>query len=134
MNKLQTLKTLLILGGLYYVVGAIAHFFGLTIFPVYDGALYQPYHDTIITVAAIVVSLLLFSTARDPIKNIDSLNVIVAGGIISLVFMMWMLLKIDFVQLGAPGKKLQTIVEMVLLILFVGSLMYLKPKSATRLS
>lgn len=129
MNKLKILKLLLILGGLYYVVGAVVHFFGLTLFPFYDGALYQPYHDTVISLAAIVISLFLFSTARDPVKNIDSLNVIIIGGIIAIIFCIGIILKIDFVQLGAPGKKFQTIVEMVLLMMFVGSLIYLKPKS-----
>ncbi len=128
MNKSKTLKFLLILGALYYLVGAVAHLFGLTLFPFYDGALYQPYHDAIIAVSAIVISLLLLSVAKDPVKNIDSLNVIILGGIIAIIFMGGFLLKIDFAQLGAPGKKTQTIVEMVLLIFFVSSLIYLKPK------
>lgn len=132
MNKIQTLKLLLVLGGLYYLIAAGVHFFGFTFFPIYDGALYQPYHDTVIAVAAIVISLLLFSTARDPVKNIDSLNVVIAGGIIAIIFCIGIIFKIDFVQLGAPGKKFQTVVEMILLIIFVGSLVYLKPKTTTR--
>lgn len=48
MNKIKTLKLFLVLGVLYYLVGAVVHFFSLTLFPFYDGALYQPYHDTII--------------------------------------------------------------------------------------
>ncbi|MFA4872422.1 MAG: hypothetical protein WC659_00605 [Patescibacteria group bacterium] len=128
MNKTQALKLLLILGALYYLVGATVHFFGLTLFPFYDGVLYQPYHDTVIALVAIVLSLLLLSIARDPVKNVDSLNVIIIGGIIAIIFSIGIILKIDFVQLGAPGKRNQTIVEMILLIIYVSSLIYLKPK------
>lgn len=99
MSKIKTLKLLLVLGALYYLVGAMTHLFGLTLFPFYDAALYQPYHDAIIAVSAIIISLLLLSIARDPIKNIDSLNVIILGGIIALIFMGGFLWKIDFAQL-----------------------------------
>ena len=129
MNKIKTLKLFLVLGALYYLVGAVVHFFGLTLFPFYDGALYQPYHDTVIALAAIIISLLLLSIAKDPVKNIDSLNVIIVGGIIAIIFSIGIILKIDFAQLGAPGKKAQTIVEMILLIFYVSSLIYLKPKN-----
>lgn len=129
MNKLQTLKLFLVLGALYYLVGAVVHFFGLTLFPFYDGVLYQPYHDTVIALVSITLALLLLAIAKDPIKNIDSLNVIIIGGIIAIIFSVGIVWKIDFVQLGAPGKKAQTIVEMILLIIYVSSLIYLKPKS-----
>jgi len=128
MNKIQALKLFLVLGSICYLLGAAAHFFGLTIFPFYDGALYQPYHDTVIALAAIILSLLFFTIAKDPVKNIDSLNVIIAGGIIAIIFSIGIILKIDFAQLGAPGKKFQTIVEMILLIFFVSALIYLRPK------
>lgn len=128
MNKIQVLKSLLILGALYYLVGAAVHFFGLTLFPFYDSALYQPYHDIVISLAAIILALLLIFTAKDPTRNIDALNVIIIGGIIAIIFSIWIIAKIDFVQLGAPEKKTQTIVEMVLLIIYVSSLIYLKPK------
>jgi energy-coupling factor transporter transmembrane protein EcfT len=128
MSKLKILKLLLVVAASYYFIGAIVHFFGLTVFPFYDGALYQPYHDTVISLAALAFSLLLFFIAKDPIKNIDSLNVMIIGGIIAIIFSIGIIFKIDFVQLGAPGKKLQTIVEMVLLITYIGSLIYLKPK------
>ncbi len=127
-SKIKILKLLLVLGALYYLIGAVVHFFGLTLFPFYDNALYQPYHDTIITLSAITLSLLLFSISKDPVKNIDSLNVIIVGGIIAIIFSVGIILKIDFTQLGAPEKKTQTIVEMILLIFYVNSLIYLKPR------
>ncbi len=128
MNKIKFLKLFLILGSVYYFIAAVVHFFGLTVFPFYDGALYQPYHDTVLSLVSIILSLLLISIAKNPVKNADSLNVIIAGGIIAIIFSIGIILKIDFAQLGAPGKKFQTIVEMILLIIYVGSLIYLKPK------
>lgn len=128
MNKPQILKLFLILGGLYYLVGAIVHFFGLTLFPFYVSALYQPYHDSVITLSAIFISLLMFFTAKNPVQNIDSLNVIIIGGVIAVIFSIGIILKIDFVQLGASEKKIQTIVEMILLIVYVGLLVCLRPK------
>lgn len=126
-NKL--LKTLLIIGSIYYLIGAIAHFFGLTIFPFYDGALYTPYHDTVIALVAIVLSILLYVIAKDPKKNIDALNVMILGGFIAIIFSIGIIWKIDFVELGAPAKKIQTIVEMIMAIIYVGLLIYLKPKN-----
>lgn len=129
MNKIKTLKLLLVLGAVYYLVGAVSHLFGLTLFPFYDSALYQPYHDAIIAVSAIFISLLLFFIAKDPIKNIDSINAVIIGGIIAIIFMGGFLLKVDFGQLGAPGKKTQTIVEMIMLVFYISLLIYLKPKN-----
>jgi hypothetical protein len=129
-NKLKILKILLYLGSIYYIIGAIAHFFGLTIFPFYDGALYTPYHDTVIALVAIILSMLLYVTAKNPEKNIDALNVIIMGGIIAILFSVGIVLNIDFVSLGAPGKKTQTIVEAVLLTLYVFFLILFKPKSS----
>ena len=60
MDKIKILKLFLFVGALYYFIGATVHLFGLTVFPFYDGALYQPYHDTVISLAAITLSLLLF--------------------------------------------------------------------------
>lgn len=73
MNKIQTLKILLVFGALYYLVGATVHFFGLTLFPFYVSGLYQPYHDTVIALAAIILALLFFSTAKDPVKILTHL-------------------------------------------------------------
>ncbi|PIZ99541.1 MAG: hypothetical protein COX77_01275 [Candidatus Komeilibacteria bacterium CG_4_10_14_0_2_um_filter_37_10] len=128
MNKIQALKILLVLGALYYLVGAAVHFFGLTLFPFYVSGLYQPYYDTVIALAAIILVLLFLSTAKDPVKNIDSLDVIIISGIIAIVFSVGIIIKIDFVQLGGPEKKVQTIFEMIGLIFYVFALIYLRPK------
>ena len=128
LTKLKILKIILYLGSAYYIIGAIAHFFGLTIFPFYINALYQPYHDTVISLTAIIMSMVLYTVAKNPEKNIDILNVIIIGGIIAIIFSIGIIFKIDFIALGAPVKKTQTIVEMILLIICVGALIYLRPK------
>lgn len=120
------------LGAIYYLIGAIAHFFGLTIFPFYYRGLYSPYHDTLIAISAIIFFLLLITIARDPIKNIDTLNIVITGATIAIIFTIWMIIKIDFVQLGAPAKKTQAIVEAILLIIFVLLLLILKPKTRNK--
>ena len=130
LNKLKILKILLYLGSIYFIIGAIAHFFGLTIFPFYDGALYTPYHDTVISLTAIILSMLLYVIAKNPERNIDTLNAIIMGGIIAIIFNIGIILRIDFVSLGAPAKKMQTIVEAFLLILYITFLILFKPKSS----
>ena len=51
----------------------------------------------------------------------------IIGAIIAIVFSIWVILTIDFFALGAPHKRTQTIVEMVLLILYIVSLILLRP-------
>jgi len=127
-NRLILLKVLLVVCGVYYLIGAFCHFFGLTLFPFYDGRLYTPYHDTVIALVAVIFSILLFTIARNPVKNIEALNAIIFGTIIAIIFSLWIILKVDFVQLGAPAKKFQTVVEMFLLIIYVVLLLILKPR------
>lgn len=126
--KIKILRILLFLGSLFYVIAAVVHFFGLTLFPFYDAHLYTSYHDTVIALVAIILSILLFTVARNPVKNADALSVVIIGGIIAIFFGIGILLKIDFVKLGAPGKKLQTIAEIIMLVIYIPTLYYLKPK------
>lgn len=93
MPKTTSLRLLLALGALYFVIGAVAHLFGLTIFPFYDGRLYAPYHDTVITLSALVIAVFLLTVARDLIKNIDGLKTIVVAGAIAVVFNIGILLE-----------------------------------------
>lgn len=127
MNKPNLLKVTLYLGATYYIVGAIVHYFGLTLFPWFDASLYVPYQDTIIAFVALVLAYFLIVVAHDPVKNKDMLKAIVisatAASIVSIVII-W---KVDFVALGAPAKKLQTIIEGLLGFIWVGSILYLYP-------
>ena len=124
MNRRRFLKIILRLAGVYYIFGAVVHFFGLTLSPFYDGKMYVAYHDTAIALVAIVLSILLFTIAHDPVKNIDSLNVIIVGSLIAILFSFWILWKVPTTEL----KHSQTIMEIILLTLFAGSLIWLKPK------
>ena len=126
-TKIKGLRILLYLGAAYYSIGGLAHFFSFTLFPFNDAALYQPYHDIVIALAALVVAVLLVSIARAPEKNHDALTAVIIGAIIAIVFSIWVILTIDFFALGAPHKRTQTIVEMVLLILYIVSLILLRP-------
>lgn len=124
MNKLKLIKITLYLSSLYYLIGAVAHFFCLTIFPFYDGHLCASYHDVVIALAAITLALFLFVTARNPVKNEDNLKVIILGGILAIIFNIGIIYGVDFVALGGPGKKFQTLIETLLLLVFLAPLIY----------
>jgi hypothetical protein len=127
MGKLNLLKLLLLGGVVFYFIGGIAHFFGLTLFPWYAGALYSPYHDTVIALTAFVLAIILFVVSKDPVKNIDVLNALIMGCFLAILFSFYILVKIDFT--GPAGlKKTETIVETILLILYVTALIIFKPK------
>jgi hypothetical protein len=70
-TKMKLLKTTLYIGVAYYLIGAIVHYFGLTLFPWFDGRLYTPYQDSVIAFVAVVLAYFLFIVARNPVKNID---------------------------------------------------------------
>jgi len=129
-DRVLVARILLVLGGIYYLLGAVAHFFGLTVFPLYDSALYTPYHDTVIALVAIFLTIILWTIARDPVKNLDTYKAIIIGGILAIIFSMGIILKIDFTALHAPGKRMQTIVEMILLIIYTTLLFVFRPTKA----
>ncbi len=126
--KLKLLSTTLHIGAVYYLIGAVVHYFGLTLFPWFDGRLYTPYHDTIISLVAVVLALFLFAIARDPVKNLDTLNIVIIGATVASIVSIAIIWKVDFVSLGAPAKKLQTIVEGVLGFIFSLVLLWLYPR------
>ena len=68
----------------------------------------------------------LFAASKNPQKHDNIVKFIIAAGIVAILFSIWIIYKIDFVALGAPDKKFQTIVETVLLIGFTGLLAYLR--------
>jgi len=128
MNKPKLLQITLALGALYYLIGAMAHWWGLTIFPFYDGRLYTPYHDSVIALAAIILTSLLLTVARDPVKNIDILKVIIGVSFIASLFSIFIIYKVDFAALGAPDKAVQTVTEGILGFVFTGVLVWLHPR------
>ncbi len=127
MNKPKLLQIVLALGALYYLIGAIAHWWGLTIWPFYDSRLYTPYHDSVIALAAIILTGLLLIVARDPVKNMDILKVIIVASFTASLFSILIIYKVDFTALGAPDKAIQTVVEGILGFVFTGALIWLYP-------
>jgi len=127
-NKSKFLKFVLRLGVIYYIIGAIVHYFGITLFPFYDKALYMPYHDSVIALSAIIFAMILYTVAKDPVKNIDMLKVVIIGAIIASFVSIVIVWKVDFTALGAPAKKTQTIVEGVMNFIWVGALLWSYPK------
>ncbi len=132
-NKIKLLKIILSLGALYYLVGAFVHFFGLTVFPFFDGKLYAPYHDSVIALTSFIFSLLLLVIARNPLKNTDTLKVVIIGALLASIFSIVIIWKVDFQALGAPAKKIQTIAEGIIGFIFTGLLLWLYPQKSDRL-
>lgn len=128
MNKLKFLKFTLYFGAVYYFVGGIAHFFGLTIFPWFDGRLYAPYQDSILAFVCLVLIMILVTVARNPEKNIDILNVVIVSIFLASIFSILIIWKVDFAALGAPAKKTQTIVEGILGFIYGGILLWCYPR------
>ncbi len=128
MNKRKLLKIALSLGALYYLVGSYAHYFGLTLFPWFDGRLYVPYQDTLLALVDLILVYFLLVVARDPVKNIDMLRAIIVSGAIASLFSIVIVGKVDFAAIGAPGKIPQTITEGILGFVWVGILLSLYPK------
>jgi len=122
----KTIKIILILGSIYYFIGAIVHFFGLSIYPWYDGRLFSSYHDTVISLSAMVLGLILFALSKNIEKYRQLINLVIISGIIAIIFSLYI---IFFVNLIGTIKQEQTIVEMVLLIIYVGFLTYLNYKN-----
>ena len=116
------------LGALYYIIGAFAHYFGLTLFPWFIGKLYVPYQDTLIAFVALMLAYFLLIVAHDPIKNIDMLKAIMVSAFLASCFSVAIIWKVDFAALGAPEKIPQTITEGILGFIWVGVLMWAYPK------
>lgn len=122
------LKTALALGAVFYIVGGVVHFFGLTLFPFYDAKLYSPYHDSILSLVCVVFALLFLAVARDPVKNKDTLTVIIISMALATIFSISIIWKIDFAALGAPAKKMQSLVEGGLAFVYTIALVWLYPR------
>ncbi len=124
----KTLQIVLGAAGIYYAIGALAHFFGLTIFPFFVGGLHSPYHDTLIAIAAAIFSATFFVTARDPSCNPTLIHLFIFGSLLAIIGSLWLIFNVDFAALGAADKLLQTKVETGLLLILFLSLLFLKPK------
>lgn len=128
MDRIKLLKLSLRAGALYYLIGGIVHFFGLTLFPWYIEILYSAYHDTVIALTSFVLSIIIFTVSENPVKNIDVLNALIIAGFLAVLFSFYIIWKIDFTA-AAEAKRTQTITELILLIIYLGVLNYLRPRS-----
>lgn len=125
-QKRQALSALLLLGSLYYLIGAIAHYFCLTIFPWYDGNLCSPYHDSLIAVASLAVSGFFYVTAINPQRMRMNLWVIIVVGMLVAWLTFLHAAVFDFVEIyGSNLKMMQAFHEGVLLLLLAVLILYL---------
>ncbi len=108
-KRIKSLQIILIINAFYFFIAAIAHFFGLTIFPMYDGTLYTPYHDTLLALCDLVFVMIFLTVARDPIKNKDMLNTIVVAFALIIIFNIGIIWKVNITHL----KIIETIVETI---------------------
>jgi len=124
----KILKILLLFGAIFYLVGAIVHYFNITLFPWFDSALYSPYHDSIIAMASLAISGFFFATYLDPKKNIGNLWVIIIVALLSGILTISMGYTTDFFSLyGSALKSVQAGVEGWLLIILSVLVFILKP-------
>lgn len=127
-TKNNLLKIILYCVSMFYLIGAIAHYFGLTIFPWFDGNLYSPYHDSIIAMASLALFVIIFIIAQNPKKY----NKLIYG--ISLVALfiglltVYMTYSINWSQYSAVYKQEQSLIEGILLILLSGLLFILNKR------
>lgn len=128
--NIKILKTLLFLCIVFYVVGAITHYFGITLFPWFDSSLYSPYHDSIIAMASLAIAGFFFVTFLNPLKNRANLYVIIFASVISGVLTILMANKVDFIsEYGSNLKYIQAYTEGVLLIIISALFYFLRPKN-----
>ena len=128
MDRLKLLKIALFLGASYYLIGAYAHFFAVTLFPFYDSRIYVPYQDSVIALVAFIFAMFLVTIARDPVKTKDMLNTALACLFLASIFSIAIIWKVDFAALGAPAKKTQSIVEGMIGFLYLAALLWLYPR------
>jgi len=131
-NKLKLLRIVLILGALYYLIGGFVHFFGLTLFPFFDAKLYAPYHDSLIALATVIFAFFLLAIAKNPIKNIDTLKIVIICSALASIFSIAIIWKVDFTNLGAPAKEIQTIVEGAAGFIYITILLWLYPRKLNK--
>jgi hypothetical protein len=129
-NKFKLLQIFLIFGVLYCLIGGFAHFFGLTIFPFFDANLYTSYQDSLIALMALILALFLLAIARDPVRNKDTLKIAIISTVLSSIFNITILWKVNFANLGAPGKETQIIVEGIIGFIYAAFLLWLYPKES----
>lgn len=128
--KYKILKTTLFIACLYYLIGAVVHYFWLTLFPWFEASLYSPYHDSIIAMASLAISGFFFVTFLEPKKYIGNIYVIILSAFINGFLTLWMSHEVDFMSIYGNDLKIsQAYTEGFLLLLLGATLCILKPKN-----
>lgn len=123
-KKIKLLQVVLIINAIYFFTAAIAHLFGLTIFPMYDATLYVPYHDTLLALCDLIFVMIFLTVARNPTKNKDMLNTIVIAFALVIIFNIAIIWKVDV----TPLKIIETIIETICAAITLVLLTILKSK------
>lgn len=112
-NKITSL--VLYLGVIFYLIGAIVHVFGLTLFPWFISDLYSAYHDTLIAISSLGMAILFFQGARHP-GNKELVNTIMYMAFICspLIVAMGLLVNFHAYGAGAEIKSTEAIIEGVM--------------------
>jgi len=82
----------------------------------------------VILLSAIAIAIILFFIARNPEQNREALWGILVAGIVAAVVNIWIVATVDFTLLGATAKRVQTIVETILLVVWIGALFMTRPR------
>lgn len=108
----KIVPVLLYLGVFFYLIGAVVHVFGLTLFPWFVSELYSQYHDTLIAISSLGMVVLFFQGARHP-DNKQLVNTIMYMAFICSPLIIVMGLFVNFHAYGnqAEIKSIEAILE-----------------------
>lgn len=113
MKRLQIISLLLYIGVVFYLLGAIIHFFGLSVYPWFVSELHSAYHDTLIAISSLVMAFFFFQGARHPSAK-PLINAIITAGFVGGVLIIAMGTFVDFTMYHAVDKGPQAIFEGIL--------------------
>jgi hypothetical protein len=128
MNSKRVISTILYGGVLFYLAGAVIHFFGLSIYPWFVSELYSTYHDTLIAISSLAMAVFFFQGARHP-ENKDLIYAIAFASLLCGPLIIAMGIFVDFDALNAVAKGPQAILEGVAAIALGLILFFLSRKS-----
>lgn len=125
-NK-KRLSVLLYACATFFVIGAVIHELGLTLWPWYVSSLYSPYHDTLLAISSIAMAVFFLYGARNP-DNKKLTSAIKAALLISAPLIIAMGFLVDFSSYGteATAKGGQAVIEGVAAALVAGAIHYLQ--------
>lgn len=110
--KHKVTSALLYVGVLFYLIGAVVHVLGLTLFPWFVSVLYSPYHDTLLAVSSLAMAILFWQGARHP-QNKDLVNTIMYIALICSPLIIAMGLLVNFQAYGSTAgiKSIEAVIE-----------------------